>query len=179
MHGFGPQGYGLTLIIVVLAIILLRNSKPRRLKIERMWIRPVIFGALLVSTLAAAPPPVTPLAIGLLALSFIVGAALGWQRGRLMRIEAHPETHELSSRASPLGMILILGLVVLRMGLRSLASSASVVGIDAALATDALLVLAVGIMVAQSGEMWLRAQRVLAEARAAKVASAGSPPIVQ
>jgi hypothetical protein len=177
MHGFGTQGYSLTFVIVLLAIIVLRNSRPRRLKIERMWIRPVIFALLLITTLAAAPPPTTLTAIGLLGLGLIVGAALGWQRGRLMHIEAHPDTHELSSRASPLGMLLILGLVALRMGLRSLASSASVVGIDAAIATDALLALAASMMIAQSAEMWLRAQRVLAEAKAAKANAAG-PPIV-
>ncbi len=177
MQGFGPQGYSLAAIIVVLAIILLRNSRSRRLRIERMWVRPVIFGALMATTLAAAPPPATLVAIGLLIAAFGVGAALGWQRGRFMHIEAHPETHELSSRASPFGMLLILGLVALRFGLRSVATDSPAAGIPATLATDALLVLAGGMMMAQNLEMWLRARRLLAEARTATSAKGGASPV--
>jgi hypothetical protein len=47
--------------------------------------------------------------------------------------------------------------------------------------TDALLALVVAMMVVQGLEMWLRARRLLAEARAAKAGLSGgetSPPIV-
>ncbi|MHB8527946.1 MAG: DUF1453 domain-containing protein [Caulobacteraceae bacterium] len=171
MGGYGSQGYGLIGLVVVVAIILLRNNRPRRLRIERLWIRPLLYVVLLATTLAAAPPPATPGAVGPIVLALLVGATLGWQRGRLMRIDADPQTHELSVRTSPVGMILILGLVILRLGLRSLAANASLAGLSAALAADALLVMAVAMMIAQSGEMWLRARRLLARAKAAKPAA--------
>ncbi|HEV2365940.1 MAG TPA: hypothetical protein VGS12_17255 [Caulobacteraceae bacterium] len=175
---FGSHGQTTSsalVLVLVLAVLLLRNSRPRRLRIERLWVRPVIFLLLMASTLAAAPPPAEPFWWGLIAVAAAVGAALGWRRGRLMKIDVHPETHDITSRASVWGMLFILALVALRIGLRQLSQSAGEVGIPASIATDALIALGVATMVAQSLEMWLRASRLLAEARARR-AGAGAPP---
>ncbi|HZK98888.1 MAG TPA: hypothetical protein VFC47_03220 [Caulobacteraceae bacterium] len=176
---FGPRSYGLIIgLAVVVGVMLLRNSRPRTLRVERLWIRPMIFLALLATTLAAAPPPLTPIGMALLAAALIVGCALGWLRGRSMRIEVHPRTHDVTSRASPVGMVFILALVVLRLEMRGAAvQSPSVIGVPATTATSALILLAVGMMVTQAIEMWLRSRRLLAEAQAAP--SPGGTPIVR
>jgi hypothetical protein len=177
----GPQNYSLLITLaVVVGVVLLRNSRPRRLRIERMWIRPALFLALLVSSLAAAPPPITVASLALMVSALAAGCALGWQRGRFMTIDVHPETHDLTSRASPLGVLFILVLIVLRLWMRTaLTSGASLGGVPATAAADALIALAAGMMMTQSLEMWLRARRLLEEAVAAKSATPGGPPIVR
>ena len=167
-----PPGSQLISLLFVLAIavpiLILRNAKPRALKIEQLWVRPIIFIALMCVTLAAAAPPLTPVSIGLLLAALAVGCGFGWWRGRLMRIDVHPETHDITARASPIAMVFILGLLMLRYGLRgALTEEAPLLHIPIMAAADALVLMAVGMMVTQGIEMWLRARRLLAEAQAA------------
>jgi hypothetical protein len=100
-----------------------------------------------------------------------------------MRIDVNPETHALTTQASPIGVLLILAVLALRMLLRGAAiESRSALGLPASTITDALVLLLGAMVVLQSLEMWLRAQRLLDQARAAKAAAgpdAGAqPPLV-
>ena len=179
----GAQFYGpIIAIVIVTAVIWRRNSRPRRLRIEGLWIRPVLFALVTGATLTASPFPLSPLSLAVFALALLVGAGLGWQRGRFMRIDVHPETHDVMSRASPVGMIFILASFALRIVLRDAAlESRSALGLPAAAITDGLILLVGAMTVAQSLEMWLRARRLLEEARAAKGgldAPGAQPPIV-
>lgn len=183
MQGSGQlYGLGLTLLIAV-AVMAMRNRRPRRLRLEAMWIRPLIFLALVGLTFASAPPPQGALAISALAVALILGVALGWVRGSMMRIDVHPETHDISAQASIVGMMLILGLLVLRTSLRNAATTTSIAGLPASALTDSLILFAGAMMITQSLEMFLRARKLLAEAQAAKAPQAPSPdanpPIVQ
>ena len=183
MQGGGQlYGLGLTLLVAV-AVMAMRNRRPRRLRLEAMWIRPVIYLALVGLTFAAAPPPQGVLAISVLAAALILGVAVGWLRGSMMRIDVHPETHDISAQASIVGMMLILGLLVLRTTLRNAATTTSIAGLPAAALTDSLILFAGSMMITQSVEMFLRARKLLAGAQAAKAAPAPSPganpPIIQ
>jgi hypothetical protein len=172
--GASLQSYLLPLGIALIVIVA-RNLRPRRLRIERLWIGPAIYLVLMVSALSATPPPVTPVSIGLLVLGFVLGAGLGWQRGRLTRIDIHPETHDLTSRASVFGLILIFAILALRSGLRLIsADEAGVIGVPIVAVADAVLVLGVATIATQRLELWLRARRMLEEARA----GSGPPKIV-
>jgi len=163
---------------LIVVVILRRNLRSRPLKIERLWIYPVLILVAVGSLLVSQPPPLDPITLGLLTAALSLGAILGWQRGRFTHIEVHPETHELTSKSSPLGLVLILGLFLLRYGLRSVDVSRLHLPISPVALTDASLVLAMALMVAQRLEMWLRAQRLLADAIAAKAAGGTVPPIV-
>jgi branched-subunit amino acid transport protein AzlD len=182
--GYGGQGggqiWGIVIsMAVVLGLMMLRNRRPRRLRLEAMWIRPLIFIVLVGLTLVSAPLSTEPLAIGVMVVALIVGVGFGWLRGSLMRIDVHPETHDISAQASPVGMVFILAVLILRMALRNMA--ASIAGLPASVIADSLILLAGGMMITQSVEMWLRARRLLADAQAAKsggVASRGDTPIV-
>ena len=157
----------------VVAVVLLRNSRPRRLRIETLWVLPTLYVVLLGSALAAAPPPITPVAIGLLIAAFAIGAAIGWQRGRLMQIHIHPETHDMTSRASPIGILFILGVLVLRYAARDLlAGNAAMLHVPVIAIGDAFSVLAVAMLATQRIEVWRRASHMLAEAGG----STGPPP---
>jgi hypothetical protein len=182
-HGGMAQIVTPLITVAVLAVILWRrNSRPRQLRIERLWIRPLLFAVIVCATLAATPFPFDSLSVVVLALALAVGAALGWQRGRLMNIDVHPETHDVTSRVSPVGMIFILAILALRLLLRSAAlESRSALGLPGAAITDGLILLLGAMIVAQSLEMWLRARRLLDDARAATAASQGpgsQPPLV-
>lgn len=164
-HG-GPDGPWVYIIpLVVLVLVFLRNARERRLKIERLWIMPTILLAVAGVTLAFQKPP-SVLMIGVYAATFALGALAGWWRGRLTNITINPETHELTSKASMIGMILILGLMVVRRGVGAYASThAEALHVSALEVTDALLLLAVGLVCAQRLEIALRATRMLKEAR--------------
>ena len=105
--------------------------------------------------------------LGLDLAALALGALAGWWRGRLTRIVVDPRTHALTSKTSAVGMLLILGLYVVRYGLRSMgAQGAGALHVSAIQVTDALMLLAVGLVCAQRLEIYLRASRLLAEARA-------------
>jgi len=162
----GPWAYLIPLIAV--GMVILRNARARRLRIETLWIAPVLILALVGLSLAQEKAP-TPamLAIDLVALA--VGALLGWWRARLTKISVDPQTHQLTSRASPIGMLVILALFALRYGVRAYATeNAGALHVSVNLVADAALVMTVGLVCAQRLEIALRASRLLAEARAAK-----------
>ena len=91
------------------------------------------------------------------------GGAFGWRRGALMRIQVDPETHALNQQASPAAMLFIVVLILVRKGLQFEAGS---LGFSVAFLTDVLMVFALGLLTATRLEMFLRARRLLAEARA-------------
>jgi hypothetical protein len=158
---------------IAVVIIIARNSRPRRLQIERLWVLPAIYMVMMVSALVAAPPPVTPVSIGLLVLGFLIGAGLGWQRARFTEIRIHPETHDLTSRSSPIGIIFIFAILVLRYGAAGyLRAHPQTLGIPVVAIGEALLVMVVATLSAQRVEIWRRASLMLAEARGA----IGPPP---
>ncbi|HVY32936.1 MAG TPA: hypothetical protein VG960_00820 [Caulobacteraceae bacterium] len=151
------------IMLVALGLVILRNMRGRRLRVEALWVLPVIMVALAGFVLAAEPKPPLALAAGL-ALAPLVGAAVGWQRGRFTRIELDPTTHSFTSRASPAGMIFLVLLFVARFGLRAYVAQTARNPALTIAATDALLLFAVGLVCAQRVEMWLRCRKMLAEA---------------
>ncbi|HEX2815130.1 MAG TPA: hypothetical protein VHN39_01960 [Phenylobacterium sp.] len=157
--------------LVVIALVILRNSRARRLRIEGLWVSPVIILVLVGLSFSQQAIP-TPLMLGIDIAALVVGAALGWWRARFTTITVDPATHELTSRASALGMLVILGVFAVRYAVRMYATqSASSLGVSANGIADAALVISVGLVCAQRLEIALRATRLLNEARAARPAA--------
>lgn len=150
----------------VLAVRMRRLSRARPLKIERLWMLPTLYLALAIVMLVEFPP--SGLQWLLCGVALALGAALGWQRGRMMHIEVDPETHAINQRASAGAMIFIIGLIALRFGARSFAEGAGPLHLNALVLTDMLIVMALGLMSAQRIEMYLRGRRLLGEARLAR-----------
>lgn len=158
-----------TIIALVLGIRIWRMNKVRPLRIERLWIVPAILALATASMFIAAPP--SPLGWALSLVALVIGAALGWQRGRFMRIQIDPETHMLNQRSSPAALLFIVGLIAVRFAARSaLASGAgdTFLHLNAMTLTDILVALAFGLVAATRLEMYLRARRMLESARAAR-----------
>jgi hypothetical protein len=156
------QGVALVAPLVVIALLILRNARARRLRIETLWIGPLMIVALIALSMSQEGAP-SPLGLAVDIAGLAVGAAIGWWRARFTHIEIDQQTHQLTSRASPLGMLIILGVFALRYGLRMYAAEGA--GQYGLLATDALLVMTVGIVCAQRLEIFTRASRLLAEHR--------------
>ncbi len=162
-------------IVIAFVLVILRNSRARRLRIEQMWIAPVIIVAMIglalwgesQASVARGGPglALTPLNLGLDIAGIVLGAVLGWWRARFTNITIDPATHELTSRASPIGMVVILGILVLRTAVRTYATGGAL-GEWAGPIADALLVMSVGLVCAQRLEIYIRAKGLLDEARA-------------
>jgi hypothetical protein len=156
--------------IVVLGLMILRNSRARRLKVERLWISPLIVAGLCALAIAASPVP-GPVGLAVDALALGLGVALGWWRGRATTFTVDPQTHVVTSQVSPLGMLLILAIVAVRYALRSaLGVGASSLHVSAAEFTDSFLLLAIGVVCAQRAEWYIRARRMIEAARTARAA---------
>jgi len=151
------------IIAVVLALRFRSMSKERPLKLSTLWLIPVIYLFIVGSMMVALPPP--PLGWGLMA-GLALGLVVGWYRGKTIHIERDPETGGLRQKASPLAMILIAVLIVLKLGARQIFGDAAVAhpGSGALLLTDAFLGFALGLLSATRLELYLRGQRLLSEA---------------
>lgn len=157
-------GYAISSVVILLVLFFRFRSMNRvkPLRLERLWIVPAVYGTFAAVAFAQFPPPLLGWAISAAAL--LIGAVLGWQRGKMMRIGIDPETHALNQTQSPAAMIFIVVLIVARMAARSLLTTQAHVG--AMMATGALIALALGVIAATRIEMFLRARRLLADAGA-------------
>lgn len=155
-------------LLVVLFIRLRSVGKARRLRLERLWILPAFYAAIVGFVFWSAPPHG---AIWLwCALALAMGAGLGWWRGKLMRVAVDPETHELSQTVSPAALIFIVALIAFRSGSRAMAVQMAGPGPSGLMAaTDILMAFALGFITFQRVEIFLRARRMLADARARRL----------
>ena len=91
-----------------------------------------------------------------------------------MTLTVDPQTHEVTSTTSPVGLLIIVAVFLVRFGLRSAtAAEADVSGLDPAVIADAFLLLAAGLVVGQRVEVFIRARRLIAAARPVKFGTAG------
>jgi hypothetical protein len=176
MHpGAQLPSYLVTGLVVALALAwrIRRMRGSRRLRLEMIWLLPAIMLAATIALVLQFPPR------GMdwiwLGLTLAVGGGLGWVRGSLIPITIDPETHLLNTRISPAALIFLLVLFVVRFGARAmLTNPASGLHLATALVTDGFAILASGLFVVSRFEMWLRARRLLANARSARPSGAVS-----
>jgi len=149
------------IIAVVVGIRLRTMNRERPLNVGTLWIIPVVYLALVASMLFALRP--SPAGWALMAAGLLAGALLGWHRGKMIRIERNPETGKLMQRASPLAMLLLVGLIVLKLGARAIFGDSAVAHPTSAamLLTDAFIGFALGLLSATRLEIYLRARRLI------------------
>jgi len=157
-----PNNYIPYLIaLFALAMVVRRSLRGQRLRVDRLWIIPVLLVLAAALTIAQSPPT-DPATILALAFAALVGVAVGWQRGRLTRISLDPATGILTSQASPTAVMLIVALFAIRFGLKMLLAQSSIHSAQAVGATDALLLFGVGMIAVARIEMWIRCRRLMA-----------------
>jgi len=138
-----------------------RMGQMRPLNLNSLWIVPALY--LVVAALMFFQLPPTGWVAIASAAALAVGAAVGWQRGKMMHIHVDPETHALNQKASPAAMIFLIALIVVRTTARSVLGQES--DISPAMLTDPLIAFALGMFSLTRLEMYLRAKRLLEEAR--------------
>jgi Protein of unknown function (DUF1453) len=155
--------YAITIgiIVVVMALRMRRMGKMRPLKLGSLWVVPALY--LIVAALMFWQLPPTGTVAIASALALAIGAAVGWQRGKMMHIHVDPETHALNQKASPVAMIFLIALILVRSLARSILGQES--NISPAMLTDPLIAFALGMFTVTRLEMYLRAKRLLEEAR--------------
>ena len=161
--------------LVVLGIIFLRARRPRRVRLELLWISPSVIVALIAAGVIFQPhrAPYTAIDFGVFALAVAAGAGVGWLRAKAVTLTVEPTTHEVTSATSPVGLMIIVAVFLVRFGLRSAtAAEAGVSGLAPAVIADAFLLLAAGLVVGQRVEIFLRARRLIAAAQPAKFGTA-------
>ncbi len=163
----GPVGQYLipaVIIIVVLALRMRGMNRLRPLKLGQLWVVPAIYALLVVGLIAASPPSAAGWAV--LFAGVVIGGLIGWQRGKFIHIEVDPATDSLLQRPSRAAILLLVGLVIVRVGAKSMMPA----GVDplhgtALMLTDGLLGMALGLLSATRAEMYLRGRKLLAAAR--------------
>jgi membrane protein CcdC involved in cytochrome C biogenesis len=155
--------YAITIgiIVVIMALRMRRMGQMRPLNLNSLWIVPALY--LVVAALMFFQLPPTRWVAIASAAALAVGAAVGWQRGKMMHIHVDPETHALNQKASPAAMIFLIVLIIVRTGARSVLGQES--DISPAMLTDPLIAFALGMFSLTRLEMYLRAKRLLEEAR--------------
>ena len=151
----------IAIIAVVMALRLRRMGQMRPLKLGNLFIVPALY--LVVAAIMFVQLPPTGWVAIACAIALAIGAAVGWQRGKMMHIHVDPETYALNQKASPAAMFFLIGLIVVRMAARGMLGQNS--GVSPAMLTDPLIAFALGMFTVQRIEMYLRAKRLLEEAR--------------
>jgi hypothetical protein len=172
-----PPLIGPLLIAAIVWRRAMRPQKPRTVRATRLWIFPglLLFVTIMSLWLEGVPGVLT-------ALVFLIaagaGGALGWFRVHTLEFSLDAESGRVSTRATQLGALVIIGLIVLRY-LANYAIQAFGLSAGAKLvhATDATLLFSTSMLVARSVHTWMKA-RVLIEAHRQKAVSASdSAPV--
>jgi membrane protein CcdC involved in cytochrome C biogenesis len=148
------------IVVIVMAFRLRQMGQMRPLKLESLWMVPAMY-LIVAGLMFWQLPPVGRVAIAS-AVALAIGAAVGWQRGKMMHIHVDPETHVLNQKASPAAMFFLIALIVARSAARGMLGQES--SVSAAMLTDPLIAFAFGMFTLTRVEMYLRARRLLKEA---------------
>ena len=151
----------IAVVAIVMAFRLRRMGQMRPLKLGSLWVVPAIY--LVVAALMFWQLPPTGWVAVASAVGLAMGAAVGWQRGKMMHIHVDPETHALNQKASPAAMFFLIALIVVRSAARGVLGQEG--GVSPAMLTDPLIAFALGMFALTRLEMYLRARRLLEEAR--------------
>ena len=161
--------------LVVLGIVFLRARRPRQVRLELLWISPLLITVLIGMGVYSTPHPApfTAPDFGVFALAVAVGGGVDWLRAKAVKLAVDPQTHAVTSSTSPIGLVIIVAVFLVRFGLRSAAGAeGGASGLDPAVVADAFLLLAAGLVGGQRVEIFLRARRLIAAARPAPFGAA-------
>ncbi|HWI76837.1 MAG TPA: hypothetical protein VNS53_07140 [Sphingomicrobium sp.] len=161
-HGWLATLLPFAIIAIVVALRLRTMRSERKLDLKTMWAVPIVYLILIAFMFTALPPTIFGWELILAGLA--IGLLVGWYRGRMIQIRRDPETGELRQKASPLAMLLLVAIIVLKLGARQVfgETAASNASSPAMLMTDAFIGFALGLLTATRLEMYTRAKRLLA-----------------
>jgi hypothetical protein len=149
----------LLITIAFIALMGRRMMRPRRFRLALVWIAPALGLAGAAAFFATHPAP-TPAHVAGLAAALLLGGGFGWARARLVKVDYDPVANAMTRSGTPFGMLLLVGLILLRSAIRIVALQYPELGIDLAHATDILLFFGLGIVSGYAVELHLAVGRV-------------------
>lgn len=162
-----PYVVGL-LVAALLARRVLKAQQPQRVKMARLWILPAILVVAMVLSMANEPVP-GMLAVGAFLVAAAAGAALGWFRVHTLEFSIDPETGAISTKSTPVGAFLLVGLLGFRYALKYVLHEQGVSGVNLVRWTDGAMIFTVSMLIAQSTHTWVRARKLLPSPVAAPI----------
>ena len=159
-HGWLQIVLPRVIFCVIMAIRAPRLMRLRPLNVDRLWIIPAIYCGVVALIFVQRPPSLAGWEIA--ALGLMVGIALGWQRGKTMRIERDPATGQLMQK----GSIWAIAFIAVLFALKTISQNeGGALHLDVTLLIDGLAALSLGVFSAQRLEMYLRATRLMKSAQ--------------
>jgi len=162
-------------LAVVLLIVLRRARRAQKVRVERIWITPLLSLVAIASTMAQEPMPgVTAIAIFIVAAA--LGAAAGYFRALHIELSRDPVTGAISSKATPIGTVLIVIFLLVRVALDYLVNGKIAFGprfgavairhgADLFRLADAALLFTTAMMLGQRFEILRRARALIKSAK--------------
>ncbi|WP_420381746.1 hypothetical protein [Novosphingobium sp.] len=152
------------IIALVLAIRLRRINRERRMHLGRLLVAPTIIVVAAGYLIAAATPDLVGL--GIAAGAMLVGAGVGWQRARFMKIAYDPATDIFMMKQSPAAVLFLVAIMLVRRVVLA-ELPVSHFGADVSLARamwpiDGLIGFGLAMVIAHNAELYLRARRMKA-----------------
>lgn len=157
-HGWLQIAIPVAIVAVVFLLRARRLTQERPLAIGRLWVVPALYFVVVAALYWQRPPNGSDWIA--CAAALLAGAALGWQRGKTMRITLDPATGGLRQKGSIAGIVFLAVLVLVKSVTQA---EGALIGSYLPLLTDAFAALALGMFGVQRLEMFLRARRMLAD----------------
>jgi hypothetical protein len=178
--------YIVPLLVILLVGRRLIKNPARKVRVGSLWIMPLIVMAATIATLVMMPKP--PLFwVGGYALAAVLGGTVGFLTSHHQEFSLDYDTGTITSKATPIGTILIAALFALRFGLKmifpqlggggySYGAAAVHPSADLLAWTDAGLIFSTGLLIARAATTYLRARPLLEAHKAHKATvPAGGP----
>jgi hypothetical protein len=143
--------------IIVVAVLYFRTSraKPRPVSIATLWVVPVIAIAGIGSALWFQPhAPFGTGAYAIMGVALLLGIGTGTLRARTLTLRRCPDTDKILMETSSYAFYLLAALVFLRMAFKNAAGSLGAVAVDAS------LLFALGMIVTQRLTIWWRVRQL-------------------
>ncbi|MFF2018336.1 hypothetical protein [Paenibacillus sp. NPDC058177] len=97
-------------IVVILVVIL--NLREKEIRPSRLWITPVLFAYLMLSSVTTID--LTPGSLLVYLICIVLGLALGAWRGKLQKVRVNPDTGKITSQGSIAGIVIFLAVMLIR-----------------------------------------------------------------
>ncbi len=164
----------LLVIVILIGFRLMRATQARKIRPGLLWIQPLYVLLGMIALFALLPSPLhNPFSIPIFVVAALIGAGVGYLRGKHQEFSVDPATGDVMSKASPIGTIVFLAVFVVRFGLRTWMGNpqpgmGQKMDANLMLYTDAMLFFAFAMVVATAWEVWRRTRPLVLAHRASQ-----------
>ncbi|BBH19016.1 DUF1453 domain-containing protein [Paenibacillus baekrokdamisoli] len=149
----------LSVYLIVLVIVLLRMGREKEIQPSRMWITPLLFVWLAYSSLSQSSN-LTAKNFLLYLVCLVIGVGIGVLRGKIDKVRINPANGKITSQSSIGGIILFMGVMLLRLLAEYWGKEQALVSLS-----NALLFIPLGSISARRYVLYMRYQQMRGQRR--------------